>query len=402
MALTGLSRSILILVVLISKCYTSDGEKACSCYAFQNRETKRFTWPEAREWCESNNKSLVVMETIKEWEFINSRLKDQIGSYENEWHIGLLKNQTTGNWSWINGRPLTFNKWQPRKPEQDDLYVLIAKEYPRGSFGSFNSINRVPRRGWICEEETDKCQGICMHHYPTSATTTTTVTTNMQNSETPKTKQNSETTVTMKTKPVYSFIPYRIDSSIIFINNNNYIWSCLDSTTLSIVSDVRRTTVYKKENTNSMLVTIIAAVLGAVLFVLILLLVVVVLRKRKKRLEKDPENSPASSSKQPEHQYESLPDVEATKLMGVPQDGKDSPQVECEYAVVNKLKKKPRKDELVYAELADFGDTNNDKETRKPEHQETTLYADVVTSDVCHKANADASDPAYANVESVK
>ena len=94
------------------------------------------------------------METIEEWEFINSSLKDQIGNALNEWHIGLLKNQTTGNWRWINGRPLTFNKWQPGKPGQDDLYVLIAKEYPPGSFGSFNSINRVPRRGWICEEET--------------------------------------------------------------------------------------------------------------------------------------------------------------------------------------------------------------------------------------------------------
>lgn len=84
----------------------------------------------------------------------------------------------------------------------------------------------------------------------------------------------------------YTFICSKIDSGIVFIKNNNYIWSCLDSTTSSTVSDVRRTTVYKKENTNSMLVTIIAAVLGAVLFVLILLLVVVVLRKRKKRLEK--------------------------------------------------------------------------------------------------------------------
>ena len=46
--------------------------------------------------------------------------------------------------------------------------------------------------------------------------------------------------------------------------------------------------------------------------------------------------------KQPEHQYESLPAVEATKLMEVPQNEKESPQVECEYAVVNKLKKKAR------------------------------------------------------------
>ena len=46
--------------------------------------------------------------------------------------------------------------------------------------------------------------------------------------------------------------------------------------------------------------------------------------------------------KLPEHQYESLPAVEATKLLGVPQNGKESPQVECEYAVVNKLRKKAR------------------------------------------------------------
>ena len=94
------------------------------------------------------------METIEEWEFINSSLKDQIGSALNEWHMGLLRNPTTGNWSWINGRPLTFDKWQPDKPGQGDLYVLMAKTYPIGPFGSFNSINIAPLRGRICEEET--------------------------------------------------------------------------------------------------------------------------------------------------------------------------------------------------------------------------------------------------------
>ena len=94
------------------------------------------------------------METIEEWEFINSSLKDQIGNRYNEWHIGLLKNQTTGDWSWINGKPLTFDKWQPNKPRKDDLYVLIAKDYPPGSFGSFNSIKKGLSRAWICEEQT--------------------------------------------------------------------------------------------------------------------------------------------------------------------------------------------------------------------------------------------------------
>ena len=131
-----------------------DGEKACSCCTFENRQIHRFSWPQARDSCESNNKSLVVMETIEEWEFINGSLKDQTGNKYNEWHIGLLRNQTTGNWSWINGKPLTFDKWQPNNPELSDLYVLIAKEYPHGSFGSFNSIDWNPHREWICEEQT--------------------------------------------------------------------------------------------------------------------------------------------------------------------------------------------------------------------------------------------------------
>ena len=94
------------------------------------------------------------METIEEWEFINGSLKDQIGSRYNEWHIGLFRNLTTGNWNWINGRPLTFDKWQPHEPEQDNRYVLIAKEYPTGFFGSFNGLSRHVSRGWICEEQT--------------------------------------------------------------------------------------------------------------------------------------------------------------------------------------------------------------------------------------------------------
>lgn len=49
---------------------------------------------------------------------------------------------------------------------------------------------------------TDKCQGICMHHFRMSTTTTRTlVTNNIQSSETPNTTQNSETTVVMKEEP---------------------------------------------------------------------------------------------------------------------------------------------------------------------------------------------------------
>jgi len=66
----------------------------------------------------------------------------------------LFKNLTTGNWTWVNGKPLTLNKWQPHKPGKDDKYALMAKEWPPGFYGLFNNINKRIYRGWICEEET--------------------------------------------------------------------------------------------------------------------------------------------------------------------------------------------------------------------------------------------------------
>ena len=111
-------------------------------------------WPKANLSCEFNKKSLVVMETIKEWEFIYENIKNRTAKPYSEWHIGLFKNQATGNWTWINDKPLTFDKWQVGKPLKGDRYVLIAKEFPPGFYGSFNSIKGNTQRGWICEEQT--------------------------------------------------------------------------------------------------------------------------------------------------------------------------------------------------------------------------------------------------------
>ena len=134
---------------------TSDGLKACSCYIFENNSS--LTWRQAKDSCESNNKHLVVIETEKEWKFINNTLKNQITGenvYKDEWHIGLLLSLTTGNWTWVNGKPLTINKWQPSKPQKGNLYALIAKAFPPGHYGLFNSIIGNLQRAWICEEET--------------------------------------------------------------------------------------------------------------------------------------------------------------------------------------------------------------------------------------------------------
>ena len=134
--------------------YILGRQKACSCYTFKNGSQTKMTWLQAISSCEYNNGSLVAMETLQEWEFINETIKDLTSGQYNEWHIGLSRNLTTGNWTWINGRPLTIDKWQKHKPGKNESYALIAREFPLGSYGSFNSIKDNIQRGWICEEET--------------------------------------------------------------------------------------------------------------------------------------------------------------------------------------------------------------------------------------------------------
>lgn len=94
------------------------------------------------------------METEREWKFLTKEIQTRKGARYDEWLIGLYRNFTTGKWTWINGKPLTIDKWQPYKPSDMDFYTLIAKEFPTGHNGSFNSIKGYVLRGWICEKET--------------------------------------------------------------------------------------------------------------------------------------------------------------------------------------------------------------------------------------------------------
>ena len=93
------------------------------------------------------------METEREWQFITDEIGNRNTKY-NEWHIGLFN--ASGNWTWINGKPLTLSKWQKNEPLPKDLYGLIHKNYPLGSYGTFGSNTGVIRRGYICEQETGK------------------------------------------------------------------------------------------------------------------------------------------------------------------------------------------------------------------------------------------------------
>ena len=93
------------------------------------------------------------METEREWQFITDEIGNRNTKY-NEWHIGLFN--ASGNWTWVNGKPLTLNKWQKSEPGSDDLYGLIHKNFPKGSYGTFSGNKGVITRDYICEQETGK------------------------------------------------------------------------------------------------------------------------------------------------------------------------------------------------------------------------------------------------------
>ena len=97
------------------------------------------TWRQAKGSCEYYNESLVVIKTDKEREFISRRLKDRTAVPNHEWHIGLHKNRSSGNWTWINGKPLTQKiKWQ-YEPGKNQDYAVISNDRPFASYEAFKT-----------------------------------------------------------------------------------------------------------------------------------------------------------------------------------------------------------------------------------------------------------------------
>ena len=96
------------------------------------------------------------MESEQEWQFITNEIQNKTGNLKNEWHIGLRKKRDTRQWTWINGKSLTIDKWSKvgNNPDPGDSYGMIHKDYPKGFKGSLSTIKGDLQRGWICEEET--------------------------------------------------------------------------------------------------------------------------------------------------------------------------------------------------------------------------------------------------------
>ena len=89
------------------------------------------------------------METEKEWQFINKEIQKLNIDEPHEWHIGLKK--VGDDWQWVNGEPLTINKWQAGQPSGDGDFTVMSKDWPPPTQGLFNDLANYHKRAYICE-----------------------------------------------------------------------------------------------------------------------------------------------------------------------------------------------------------------------------------------------------------
>ena len=91
------------------------------------------------------------METEEEWNFINNEIQRQnTTNYDKIWSIGLT--QKAGNWTWVNGRPLTICKWGQREPSGQ--HDAASMRFSNGEWGVFSSVSRTrwgDLHAYICE-----------------------------------------------------------------------------------------------------------------------------------------------------------------------------------------------------------------------------------------------------------
>ena len=112
-----------------------------------------WSWLWNRETCQSQGGDLVSIETEEEWNFINDQIQRRNTTYYgNRWSIGLTKE--TGNWTWVNGRPLTICKWEQGEPRGEHDVAFMYKRSSNGEqgvFGSFNIMRIEHVRAYNCE-----------------------------------------------------------------------------------------------------------------------------------------------------------------------------------------------------------------------------------------------------------
>ncbi|XP_063344255.1 C-type lectin domain family 12 member B-like [Pelmatolapia mariae] len=118
------------------------------CYLFYNENAPWKTWGASREYCKGKAADLVVVDDLKEQEFLSSH----ITYYHDDYHgyfIGLQK--TANNWVWIDGHNDTLSYWMKDMSDSSVSYVLIIPG--KNATKSWVKADNVFENKFICETD---------------------------------------------------------------------------------------------------------------------------------------------------------------------------------------------------------------------------------------------------------
>ncbi|XP_047222427.1 CD209 antigen-like protein E [Girardinichthys multiradiatus] len=104
------------------------------------------TWQESREFCLQQDANLVIINTKEEQNFTRQ--------FERFTWIGLRNLSMTGEWTWVDGAPLTNSYWGPGEP--NNLAGTNENCVEVRFFELENSWNDIPcdrENFWICEKD---------------------------------------------------------------------------------------------------------------------------------------------------------------------------------------------------------------------------------------------------------
>ena len=108
-----------------------------------------------RDSCQRRGGDLVSIEAEEEWNFIigERRRRNTKRSCGNRLSIGLTKK--AGNWTWVNGRPLTICKWGQGKPSGKHNATFMYKQSCNSEWGVFGI--GISKEAYICKISNGKC-----------------------------------------------------------------------------------------------------------------------------------------------------------------------------------------------------------------------------------------------------
>ena len=111
-------------------------------------------WHIAKKKAEDEGGYLVVITSPQENEYVIELIKKSTkGDFADVW-LGLTDEKKEGEWRWVNGEKMTFNKWQPNQPDNAGYWAgsenCVHLQHSQTGFG-WNDYSGDGRFAYIIE-----------------------------------------------------------------------------------------------------------------------------------------------------------------------------------------------------------------------------------------------------------